>query len=456
MTIKTPMKRFFGTDGIRGRANTAPLDPVTLIEIGAVLGRLMRERGGIDGGLLIAHDGRRSADMIFGALSAGLCSEGVEVFDGGLLTTPALAHETRLGPYQAGIMISASHNPSQDNGIKLFGANGQKIADEIEHAIEEQLATAVDAVRGTPARVHRNSGRELAPGYRSFLETSFKDLDLSGMRIVVDCAHGAGSEITPRVLRDFGAEVLVHNDSPDGDNINDDCGALHPEKTAQHVAATTNCTLGLCLDGDGDRSILIDENGKVVHGDALIMALALELDRHKRLDKRMVAVTIMSNLGLKRVLQSEGISIRETPVGDRSVSAAMQEHGLVLGGENSGHILFGPRHHYTGDGLFTALEVLALMQASKASLSELTKRFEICPQKLVNVPVRDKADLSTIPEIVEAKRKVEDELGDRGRVVLRYSGTEALCRVMIEAVSPELVDPAVDTLVAAVQATIGA
>ncbi|MCA8972484.1 MAG: phosphoglucosamine mutase, partial [Planctomycetes bacterium] len=203
------MKRFFGTDGIRGRANEAPLDPVTLIEIGAVLGRLMRERGGIDGGILIGHDGRRSAAMIFGALSAGLCAEGVEVFDGGLLTTPALAHETRLGNYKAGIIISASHNPAHDNGIKIFGENGQKISDSIEHAIEEQLATAVDAVRGRPGIVHRierSTGGE-AHEYRRFLKKTFHDVDLRGMRVLVDCAHGGGSSIAPTILREFGATV---------------------------------------------------------------------------------------------------------------------------------------------------------------------------------------------------------------------------------------------------------
>lgn len=451
------MQRLFGTDGIRGRANRAPLDPITLIEIGAVLGRLMRERGGVEGGLLIANDGRRSADMIFGALSAGLCAEGVEVHDGGLMTTPALAHETRLGPYQAGIMISASHNPAPDNGIKIFGANGQKIADAIEHAIEAQLQTAIDAVRDLPAGVQRLGARDAdaAPNYRHFLRETFDDLDLTGIRVLVDCAHGAGSHLAPAVLRDFGATVVVRNDAPDGANINHDCGALHPHVIADEVRSA-NCVLGLCLDGDGDRSIFVDDCGEVVHGDALLTTLAIELDRDNSLANRTVAVTVMSNLGLKRALQQRGIEVIETPVGDRSVSAAMHEHGLVLGGENSGHIIFGERHHYTGDGLFTALELLRILRRRDTSLSDLTRSFELCPQRLVNVKVREKPDLGTIPAIVDAQREVEERLGDEGRVVLRYSGTESLCRVMIEAVRPELVDPAVDTLVIAVERAIGA
>lgn len=451
------MKRFFGTDGIRGRANEAPLDPVTLIEIGAVLGRLMRERGGIDGGILIGHDGRRSAAMIFGALSAGLCAEGVEVFDGGLLTTPALAHETRLGAYKAGIIISASHNPAHDNGIKIFGENGQKISDSIEHAIEEQLATAVDAVRGRPGIVHRlESGDEATTTeYRRFLRKTFGDLDLAGMRILVDCAHGAGSKLAPALLRSFGATVVARNDAPSGDNINERCGALHPDLIAADVVSN-DCALGLCLDGDGDRSIFIDDAGVVVHGDALLTVLALEMDRVGRLDNRTIAVTVMSNLGLKRALNSRGIEVRETPVGDRSVSAAMQEHALALGGENSGHIIFGSRHHFTGDGIYTALELLALMQQRGSRLSELAQVFELCPQKLVNVKVKSKPPLDSIPRIVEAEREVAALLGDDGRVVLRYSGTEMLCRVMIEAVDQQLVDHCVNTLVNVVKESIGA
>ena len=454
---KSARKRFFGTDGIRGKANVAPLDPVTLVEIGSVLGRLMRERGGIDGGILIAHDGRRSADMIFASLSAGLCAEGVEVFEAGLLTTPALAHESRLGAYQAGVMISASHNPAEDNGIKLFGANGQKIADEIEHAIEEELSSAIDAVRAEPACIRRIAahGRDGAPGYRAFLHETFPDLDLSGLRILVDCAHGAGSKLAPRVLEDFGATVIALNIEPDGSNINKNCGALHPEAIAAEVASQ-GCALGLCLDGDGDRSIFVDETGQVVDGDALLTLLALELERDGRLAQSTIAVTVMSNLGLKQALSQAQITIRETPVGDRAVSAAMQEHDLVLGGENSGHIIFGQRHHYTGDGLFTTLELMGILQARGAALSELTSAFERCPQKLVNVSVRNKPALDSVPEIVAAKQRVEQTLGDEGRVVLRYSGTEQLCRVMIEALRPELVDDAIAALVQAVEKSIGA
>ena len=431
------MKRFFGTDGIRGRANEAPLDPVTLIEIGAVLGRLMRERGGIDGGILIGHDGRRSAAMIFGALSAGLCAEGVEVFDGGLLTTPALAHETRLGNYKAGIIISASHNPAHDNGIKIFGENGQKISDSIEHAIEEQLATAVDAVRGRPGIVHRierSTGGE-AHEYRRFLKKTFHDVDLRGMRVLVDCAHGGGSSSAPTILREFGATVVVRNDAPTGDNINDRCGSTHLE-SLQRAVLKDGADVGFAFDGDADRCLAVDHEGNVVDGDQIMAVLALSMKDSGRLVKDTVVATVMSNLGFVHAMKSAGIGVRQTKVGDRYVLEAMRVSGYSLGGEQSGHVIMS-EHATTGDGVLTALHVLERMAATRSGLRELASVVTRLPQVLVNVPDVDKSRADDDPVVAAAVAEEEAALGDSGRILLRPSGTENLVRVMVEAGTEE-------------------
>ena len=444
-------KKLFGTDGIRGRANQAPLDPETLLAIGCVLGRLIRERGG-QGGVLFGDDGRLSAVLIRAALGAGLMAEGIDVHDAGLTTTPALAHETRLGSYSAGVMVSASHNPADDNGIKLFGHLGGKLPDELEERIEEEVAEFVAGERGRPGRAFRR--RDMSSAYRSFLRERFASLDLGGMRIVIDCAHGGGSALAPKVLEDFGAEAIVCNNAPDGLNINDGCGALHPDAIADRVASE-GATLGVCLDGDGDRSIFVDEKGQIVHGDALLAILGNALFARGDLPNNKLAATVMSNLGLRKAL-SQGIGIVETPVGDRSVSAAMKEHGLALGGENSGHVIFGPEHEFTGDGIYTCLKLVEILEQSKESLSSLAACFEAFPQKLINVRVREKPILDDIPAIVAARESAEQELGDEGRVVLRYSGTENLCRVMVEASNDALLERVLGALVSTVEDCLGA
>jgi phosphoglucosamine mutase len=456
MTELAP-RRYFGTDGIRGPANQPPLDPETLVGLGAVLGRLIRT---IDAqpladarcGVLFGHDGRLSAEMIRTSIVAGLLSEGLDAYDCGLVTTPALAHETRLGGHSAGIMISASHNPADDNGIKIFGADGAKVPDQLEREIEDSL--------GAPllTRPYRRPGcaRRLELGaakYRGFLRERFPNLDLHGVRLLVDCANGGGSRLVPDALRGFGAEVVVRNDYPTGSNINDGCGALHPGRVAPEVPAY-GCVLGLCLDGDGDRAVFVDETGTVVHGDALITLLALARQQQGRLANDAVAVTVMSNLGLKKALSRAGIGVVETPVGDRAVVAAMIKGGLTLGGENSGHIVFGDEHFHTGDGLYTCLEVLGTLQRSGRTLGQLAGQFTAYPQKLVNVTVKSKPPLMSLPRVVATYKEIEQELGNDGRIVLRYSGTENLCRVMVEAASDALVSRCVDRLVQAVRDSI--
>ncbi|MFQ5506653.1 MAG: phosphoglucosamine mutase [Planctomycetota bacterium] len=443
----------FGTDGIRGRAGEAPLEPLTLLRIAQVLGRLLsgelEDRS--SGSVLIAHDGRASSDMIQSALAAGLLSEGFDTAFGGLMTTPALAHETRLGGHAAGVMISASHNPAADNGIKIFGSDGSKLPDALETRIEAGLSGS-PAHPGAPTDPGRAVSSEEAGGlYEGFLRGgAFSGLDLEGTRLLVDCANGAGSTIVPRILRDLGAEVRAVNDAPDGRNINEDCGALHPEGIAHEVPAG-GYNLGFCLDGDGDRSIFIDESGQVVRGDALLTLFALDLDRQGRLEGRGIVVTVMSNLGMRKALGGHDIRVIETQVGDRAVVAAMKAEGIGLGGEPSGHLIFGHEHNYTGDGLYTCLKLLAVMRDTGRNLSDLASCFTAYPQLLVNVPIGpERPELAEVPEIAEACSEVERQLGDEGRVVLRYSGTENLCRVMIEGPDEARVRGLVELLVQAV------
>ena len=442
----------FGTDGIRGQADQPPLDEHTLCRLGAVLASEL-ESGQC---VLIGHDGRESASRIEQSLARGLATGGISCVNAGLVTTPALAHETRLGPFDVGIMISASHNPARDNGIKLFGPGGRKLADEVEAHIETKMAAGVEP-GALPDSVEVP---ELAGGtarYESFLhDESFPDLDLGGMRIALDTANGSGSHMVPAILDSFGAEVLCWHDSPDGQNINANCGALHPEVLAEECKGT-GARVGLCLDGDGDRAIFIDEHGQVVHGDAILSLLAVELHKRGHLAKDSLVVTVMSNLGLKKALRERGMRVVETPVGDRAVVAAMEREGLTLGGEPSGHIIFGPAHEYTGDGLYAALVLLGIMVEEDRPLSDLASLFQAFPQLLINVPcVPEKPDLGQIEAVMAAVKRVEDELGEQGRVVLRYSGTENLCRVMVEGPEESVVERHTEHIVEAVREAVGA
>ncbi len=445
--------RLFGTDGIRGPANEPPLTPPTLEAIARVLARILARNGGERHRVVLGNDGRRSAAMIQCSLAAGLLSEGCEVLLGGLMTTPCLAHLTREGGFDSGIMISASHNRAGDNGIKIFGPDGSKIPDPVERDIEEGLAGDPEPAHGTLPGMLEPSEDPCAP-YVDFLRRkALPDLQLGGMRILVDCANGGASFLASRVLRSFGAEVEVRHDRPDGDNINEGCGALHPEALASTMEKG-NFDFGLCLDGDGDRAIFIDERGRVVHGDALLTLLALDLRKRSPEDSG-IAVTVMSNLGLKKVCAEAGIEVVETPVGDRSVVSAMRNRGLLLGGENSGHVIFGPEHHFAGDGLYTGLKVAELCLRRERPLSELASVFTPFPQLLLNVPVSSKPPLQDIPEIASAVAEVERELAEEGRVVLRYSGTEKLCRVMVEGPTEEAVRESAERIADAVRSVLG-
>lgn len=444
----------FGTDGIRGKAGCPPLVPEDLGRIAAIFAsRLIQGESKEGTRILIGHDGRRSAGMIEAALAASLTFEGCEVVDAGLLTTPVLAHETRLRGFDSGIMISASHNPAQDNGIKFFSRDGSKLPDSIEKAVEADFEAGVQPKPAEKQGFHRRLQGTGSAYLRFLQEEAFVGFNLEGLKILIDCANGGGSQLAPQVFEAFGADVTTLNDRPNGDNINRGCGALHPEFLCREFEKAS-FDLALCLDGDGDRSIFLDEKGRVVHGDALLTLLALHFGKEGALPGDCLAVTVMSNLGLKKAISQAGFKVEETPVGDRAVVAAMRKMGLGLGGEPSGHVIFGQEHNFTGDGIYTCLKLLQVMKQTGEPLSHLASSFSAFPQLLVNVEVKQKPPLEDLPEIMDVWKRIEKELGNEGRVVLRYSGTEPLCRVMAEGPTQDIVKDVVQRIVDVVRRTL--
>ncbi len=449
MTEIEPPK--FGTDGLRGRAGEPPMDPETLRRVGAALGVLLQRQGTEQKRVLVGNDGRDSAMWILEALAQGLAAAEVSVGDVGLCTTPALAFLARTQNVDAAIMISASHNPADDNGIKIFAHDGNKLND----ADEAEIAHLATSLRPNEVRTPRIKDRkELLASYELQLAETFPDLDLSGRVVCIDAANGGGSALAPGILRAFGAEVIEIACEPDGFNINDGVGALHPEQLAASVREHGAC-LGICLDGDGDRGIFVDEQGTVRDGDDVMCLFGLDLHRRGVLPGNTVVATVMSNLGLTKALAGHGVKLHSTPVGDRHVFAAMRQLGAAIGGEQSGHILFSD-HHLVGDGLYTGLRLLALDSARDHGMAAAFAAFHRYPQRLVNVPVARKPDLQSVPAIVAKVEEVERRLGDDGRLLLRYSGTESKCRVMIEAGDRTLTDTLCDELAAVVRAELGA
>lgn len=440
----------FGTDGLRGRAGEAPIEPETLRRVGAALGVLLQQQGeGSQRRVLVGNDGRESAPWILDCLVQGLMGAEVSAADLGLCTTPVLALLTRHEPYHAGIMISASHNPAQDNGIKIFSGDGSKLPDAQERELESLAAELRPESPGQP-RI-RPVG-ELIRRYENLLAERFPDLDLTGSKVCIDAANGGGAELAPRILRAFGAEVVEIGCAPDGFNINEGVGALHPENLAP-IVREHGAVLGICLDGDGDRGIFVDERGEVIDGDAVMTFFGSRMHRAGQLPGGKVVATVMSNLGMHRALSTAGVSVHTTPVGDRHVVQAMREHGFALGGEQSGHTLFR-EHELVGDGLYTGLKILAALGGKPAS--QAFAAFERFPQRLINVMVRDKPDLTTVPPIAELAQRIEQQLGDDGRLLLRYSGTEPKCRVMVEARDAELCERLCRELADKIAAELGA
>lgn len=449
------MRKLFGTDGIRGVAGQYPLDKKTLYAIGLALAHSLRKQTSAPH-VLLGMDTRESSVSIATTLSHGLCDGGVDATSAGVIPTPGIAYLARSRGFAAGIVISASHNPWQDNGIKIFGGDGYKLADSVELAIEEEIfqrlqqgESPVTAEAALPA-----TDPSLPAAYIDFLRGHVPDLRLDGKTVVVDCANGAASAIAPQLLAHFGGKLVLTHVSPDGHNINEKCGALHPEVVAKEVLAN-HADLGMTFDGDADRALFANEHGQVANGDAVLLIAARDLQRHNRLATDTVVATTMSNMGLEAALHTSKIRMLRAPVGDKYVLEEMQRHGAVLGGEQSGHILFLDRST-TGDGLLTALLVLDILHRSGKTLSEMTSDLKVFPQVIVNVRVREKKPLETIPSVAAAIDEANADLDGNGRVVVRYSGTEALARVMIEAESATLMQRHADRIADAIRAELGA
>jgi phosphoglucosamine mutase len=455
MSAEQP-RQLFGTDGIRGRANEYPMTPDVAVQLGRTLAHIFKGQSPRPR-IVIGKDTRLSNYMFEAALQAGVCSMGVDAVQLGVLPTPGIAFMTVGLRADAGVVISASHNPYDDNGIKFFGADGFKLPDSLEAKIEGLLGSdAVDSGKAFGASVGRAYRIEDAWGrYCVYLKSTFpKHLSLAGLRIVVDCAHGAGYRVAGEMLYELGAEVILTGNEPNGVNINDGVGALHPEHMTRAVREHS-ADLGIALDGDADRVLMSDENGRLIDGDCILAILAADQMKKGTLAGGAVVSTVMSNLGLERCLKDRGIRLERTDVGDRYVVARMREGGYRIGGEQSGHVILLD-HTTTGDGLLTALQVLAVAVDRDMRLSDLSSLVEPVPQVLRGVRVGTKPSLDTLPAVADAIASAEAQLGDRGRVLVRYSGTEPKCRVMLEGDDETEIDALADQIVAAVTQAIGA
>jgi phosphoglucosamine mutase len=455
-----PARKLFGTDGIRAVAGESPLDPTTIFATGLALAHTLRKTAA-EPKVLLGRDTRESSPWIAATLAAGLRKTGACVESAGIVPTPAVAFLARTHGFQAGVVLSASHNPWRDNGIKLFGADGFKLPDAVELAMEEEILHHAATIHDVPnpesfPLVEDNPA--LQADYIQFLIDSVPGLSLGGLRIVVDCANGAAAAVAPELFRrltsDQSADVTLLNIAPNGRNINDNCGALHPKSVAAEVMAR-GADLGLTFDGDADRCMLAGAHHNVVNGDAILLMAARDLKSRGLLTGDLVVATTMSNMGLEAALKRSGIRMLRAPVGDRYVLEQMLEHHAALGGEQSGHILL-PHLATTGDGLLTALVVLDLIARTGKSIEALTADLKVFPQVIVNVKVREKRPLDSIPAVVAAIRAAEEGLADSGRVVIRYSGTEALARVMIEAESEALMHHHANAIADAIRQELGA
>jgi phosphoglucosamine mutase len=448
------MRQLFGTDGIRGVAGTAPLDTTTVYAVGLAMAHSLRPASIIPR-VIVGRDTRESSPWITAMLAAGLKAGGAEVESAGIVPTPAIAFLAHTHGFQAGVVISASHNPWMDNGIKQFGPDGYKLPDKVELAIEEvifkhALSTTAPDLETLPVVEDQ---AHYAQEYIDFLLSAVPALKLGAQKIVLDCANGAAAAIAPRLFAGLGGEIMLLNVAPNGRNINDQCGALYPKTVAAEVVAR-GAELGLTFDGDADRCLAAGANNNVINGDALMLIAARDLQSRGLLKDNLVVATTMSNMGLEAALKRSGITMLRAGVGDRYVLEMMQQRGAALGGEQSGHILF-PHLATTGDGLLTALVVLDLIARTGKTIEELTADLKVFPQVIINVKVREKKPLKDIPAIAERIRAAEEALADSGRVVIRYSGTEALARVMIEAESEDMMRSHAEAIAGAIRKELG-
>jgi phosphoglucosamine mutase len=446
------LRKLFGTDGIRGVAGEYPLDQKTVYAVGRALGDHLPAG---PRRVVIGQDTRESSGWIADTLASGLRDDGVETASAGVVPTPTIAYLTHTHSFSAGVVISASHNPWRDNGIKVFGPDGYKLPDQVELEIESEIFSllsanaaansAAPAVPGLPG----DSGLRL--DYLNWLARAIPGAER--LRIVVDCANGAATTVAQGIFNRSGAHAEFTHCAPNGRNINENCGALHPEIVAQEVVAR-KADLGICFDGDADRALFTDSSGKVVNGDAVMLLLAHELQSRGQLANDTVVATTMSNMGLEIALRESGIKMLRAPVGDKYVLEEMRKSGAVLGGEQSGHIILS-REATTGDGLLTAIRVLAIVAVSGRPLAQLVSGLKVFPQTIKNVRVKEKRPLEQLPQVMAAIQDAERQLNDNGRVNVRYSGTESLARVMVEAETEETVHRLAGQIAAALEAAIG-
>ncbi|MGQ0695526.1 MAG: phosphoglucosamine mutase [Nitrospiraceae bacterium] len=449
------MRKLFGTDGVRGVANLDPMTSEMAMQLGRAAAHIFMRRAGRHQ-IVIGKDTRISGYMLESALTAGICSMGVDVLLVGPMPTPAIAFLTRSLRADAGVVISASHNPYQDNGIKFFSSDGFKLPDEVEARIEQlivsdeisHLRPTADLI-GKAYRVDDADGRYIECTKRSLP----RDVDFQGLTLVVDCANGAAYKVAPMVLRELGAKVEVIGNKPDGMNINDGCGAVHPERL-QEAVRCHKADIGIALDGDADRAIFVCEQGTIIDGDHVMAALALDLHQKGQLASQTLVGTVMSNFGLELSMAKAGVKLVRTPVGDRYLLERMLAEGFNFGGEQSGHLIFLD-HNTTGDGLISALQVLSLMKRTRKPLSELARAMSAVPQVLLNVRVTQKPVLESIPDVHRAIRESERRLDGSGRVVVRYSGTEPLLRIMVEGEQDTVIHEVAEDLARVVRAHIG-
>lgn len=442
-------EKLFGTDGIRGVAGVRPLDPPTVARIGAALVRALK----LDrpARLLVGRDTRESGEWIERELARGAASQGAVTSSAGVIPTPGIAYLTKTRDVDLGVVISASHNPYADNGIKVFSGRGEKFGEATEREVEAIVAdTSWSVPSGSEAHVvpedliepYLEHTRKLLPDARG----------LAGGCIAIDMANGATTSTARRLFEGLGFSLVTLGDKPDGRNINEKCGSTHPAGLAAAVV-THGCRMGVAFDGDGDRAILVDDRGQVVDGDALLLMLGLHYQRQQRLTGNTVVATVMSNIGLEIALRDRGIALVRTPVGDKYVSEAMLRDGFVVGGEQSGHVILA-EHLYTGDGMATTLAVMRVMAETGRELSDLAADLVTFPQTLVNVRVKEKVDVATVPAVAEAMQRVEQALDGRGRLLVRYSGTEPLLRIMIEGENQATVQAWAEEVADAVRNTI--
>lgn len=444
-------RKLFGTDGIRGIAGEFPLDRKTANAVGAALGRWL-VKSGANPQVVIGMDTRESGPWLASEVAGGLAREGVRTKFAGVTTTPGVAYLAKTGPFAAGVMISASHNPYRDNGIKILAHSGYKLPDEAEEQLENEIFALLAAgIDSPPARLDVDHG--LDQTYIDHLASTLP-LSLDGFALTLDCANGSASHLAPALFQRAGAQVHSTGASPNGRNINLNCGSLHLQVLAKAVLEKSS-RLGVAFDGDADRALFVSHSGKLVDGDAVLLLCARHLKQQGRLREPVVVATVMSNLGLEHALAAHGIKLLRTPVGDKYVLEEMLRTGAVLGGEQSGHVIFR-EYATTGDGMLTALQVLDVMQASGCDLDELTRELRIYPQLLVNVRVKRRRPLDEIPSVTEQIRAAQASFGDDGRVLVRFSGTEPLARVMVEGPDIERVEHFANRIASQIQFELGA